>query len=143
YDKQQVLDDINLEFKGGQSVALIGPNGSGKTTLIKSILGLVLADKGSIKVRNQNVSISPDYRKKIGYMPQLSRFPEQMRVGQLFSLIKKIRQDISQSDYDISLYNDFHIEKMEIKSLGALSGGMKQQVSAALAFLFKPEIIIL
>ncbi len=143
YGAQQVLNKVNLEFSGGQSIALIGPNGSGKTTLIKSILGLVIADQGQINVQNQDISHSPDYRKLIGYMPQLSRFPEQMKVGQLFSLIKKIRLDISQNEYDLSLYNDFGIAKMERKSLGALSGGMKQQVSAALAFLFRPKIIIL
>ncbi|MBK8391495.1 MAG: ABC transporter ATP-binding protein [Saprospiraceae bacterium] len=143
YGLQQVLDKVNLEFTGGQSIALIGPNGSGKTTLIKLILGLVLADQGQINVQNQDISLGPDYRKIIGYMPQLSKFPEQMKVGQLFSLIKKIRRDIAQNEYDLSLYNDFGIAKMERKSLGALSGGMKQQVSAALAFLFRPEIIIL
>lgn len=143
YGLQQVLDDVQLEFKAGQSVALIGPNGSGKTTLIKAILGLVIPNSGSIRVQEKDVSLSPDYRKNIGYMPQISKFPEQMKVGQLFSLIKKIRKDVCKSDYDLSLYKDFHIAKMEGKALGALSGGMKQQVSAALAFYFRPEIIIL
>ncbi len=143
YGRQQVLDGIQLDFKAGQSIALIGPNGSGKTTLIKAILGLVIPDSGSIKMQEKDISLSPDYRKNIGYMPQLSRFPEQMKVRQLFSLIKKIRNDVSPHDYDLSLYDDFHIAKMESKSLGALSGGMKQQVSAALAFYFRPQVIIL
>lgn len=76
-------------------------------------------------------------------MPQLSRFPEQMKVGQVFSLIKKIRTDVPSENYDLSLYDDFQIREMQGKSLGALSGGMKQQVSAAIAFYFCPEIIIL
>lgn len=143
YGRQQVLDGVQLEFTPEQSVALIGPNGSGKTTLIKTILGLVIPDHGTIKVQGQDVHHSPDYRKTIGYMPQLSRFPEQMKVQQLFSLIKRIRHDVPPKDYDLSLYEDFQITKMERKSLGALSGGMKQQVSAALAFYFRPEIIIL
>lgn len=66
YGLQQVLDKVNLEFTGGQSIALIGPNGSGKTTLIKLILGLVLADQGQINVQNQDISLGPDYRKIIG-----------------------------------------------------------------------------
>lgn len=143
YGRQQILDGVNLDFKAEQSVALIGPNGSGKTTLIKSILGLVIPDNGTIEMVGRNINISPDYRKDIGYMPQLSRFPEQMKVRQLFSLIRKMRRDVPRQDYDLSLYDDFHIEKMEGKSLGELSGGMKQQVSAALAFYFSPKVIIL
>lgn len=143
YGQQQVLDNIQLDFTTGQSVAFIGPNGSGKTTLIKTILGLVVPDSGTVSVRGQDIRLSSAYRKHIGYMPQLSRFPEQMKVRQLFSLIKKIRKDIPARDYDLSLYHDFRIANLESKALGALSGGMKQQVSAALAFCFQPEIIIL
>lgn len=143
YGSQQVLNSIQLEFASHQSIALIGPNGSGKTTLIKIILGLVIPDTGLIQIQGQDIRLSPGYRKNIGYMPQLSRFPEQMKVQQLFSLFKKIRADVPSLDYDLSLYKDFQIQRMEGKALGALSGGMKQQVSAALAFLFRPDIIIL
>lgn len=143
YGQQQVLDGIQLDFEAGQSVAFIGPNGSGKTTLIKAILGLVVPDSGTVRVQGADIRLSPDYRKHIGYMPQLSRFPEQMKVRQLFALIQKIRKDVPASDYDLSLYQDFRIADLENKALGALSGGMKQQVSAALAFCFRPEIILL
>lgn len=143
YGQQQVLDGIQLDFEAGQSVAFIGPNGSGKTTLIKAILGLVVPDSGTVRVQGADIRLSPDYRKHIGYMPQLSRFPEQMKVRQLFALIQKIRKDFPASDYDLSLYHDFRIADLENKALGALSGGMKQQVSAALAFCFRPEIILL
>lgn len=143
YGRQQVLNDINLDLTAGQSIALIGPNGSGKTTLIKSILGLVKPDSGQIKVGEQDIAASPAYRRDIGYMPQLSRFPERMKVRQLFALIRNIRKVAPEQGYDRSLYEDFHIAKMEHKALGTLSGGMKQQVSAALAFYFRPKIIIL
>ncbi len=143
YGKQLVLDTINLVLSAGQSVALIGPNGSGKTTLIKAILGLVLPDSGQITVEQQNITESPDYRKHIGYMPQLSRFPERMKVRQLFAIIQNIRKEKPVNGYDSDLYQQFHIANMADKALGTLSGGMKQQVSAALAFYFRPKIIIL
>jgi len=143
YGQQEVLKNISLAFEPGQSIALIGPNGSGKTTLIKSILGLVLPNDGTIEVDDMDIREGPNYRQKIGYMPQITRFPEQMRVQQLFQFIADIRPKFSDDSYDLSLYQDFDIEKMEHKKLGALSGGMKQQVSAALAFYFKPSIIIL
>lgn len=143
FGRQKVLDDISLEFTDGKSIALIGPNGSGKTTLIKSILGLTLPDTGEILVKEQNIKESPDYREIMGYMPQLSLFPQNMKVQELFVLIENLRRKRTAEDYDMSLYHDFEITKMKHKSLGTLSGGMKQQVSATLAFYMSPEIIIL
>jgi len=143
YGKQRVLNNIDLSLISGQSIALIGPNGSGKTTLIKSILGLVLPDSGQIFIEGRNIKQSPLYRASIGYMPQLSRFPERMKVRQLFDLIKSIRKKEPDTGYDMTLYSDFNIKAMEDKALGDLSGGMKQQVAASLAFYFRPKIIIL
>ena len=143
YGKQTVLSDIDLSWRAGQSIALIGPNGSGKTTLAKLILGLVYPDFGNILVDGKPITNGPAYREKIGYMPQISRFPEQMKVRQLFQLMQRIRPDVPAGRYDRSLYEELRIERMAHQTLGALSGGMKQQVSAALAFFFSPSILIL
>src|SRR5690554_403979 len=142
FDKHQVLKDISLQFVSGQSVALIGPNGSGKTTLIKALLGLVVT-KGDIWVDGKSVKGQSNYRRQIGYMPQMSRFPDNMTVRQLFEMMKDLRSDVIPNAYDLDLYNSFEIEQMASKRLSILSGGMKQKVSAALAFLFDPPILIL
>lgn len=143
FDRQQVLNDISLKFEFGRSVALIGPNGSGKTTLIKSILGMVRPDAGDITYNGQSIIGESEYRRHLGYMPQMQRFPEHMRVSQLFSLMQDLRKDVHPENYDRSLYKAFGIETMAAKRLGQLSGGMKQKVSAALAFQFNPEVMIL
>jgi Cu-processing system ATP-binding protein len=143
YGRQEVLRNIHLHFTAGQSIALIGPNGSGKTSLIKIILGMVLPTKGKVWVDGEDITAGPSYRRMIGYMPQISRFPEQMRVAQLFTMIRQMRPDVKTENYDTDLYRDFDIERMAGKPLGNLSGGMRQQVSAALAFWFNPAIIIL
>ena len=143
YGQQPVLESVFLDLHPGQSVAMIGPNGSGKSTLIKAILGLVLPDSGSITVGGQDTRHGHAYRKQIGYMPQISRFPEHLRVAELFAMMKELRTDVSAASYDETLYRQFAIEQMSRKPLGSLSGGMRQQVSAALAFLFNPSIIIL
>ena len=67
FGKFRALNDINLNFSEGQSIALIGPNGCGKTTLIKSILGLNVIEKGSIVVDGKNVRDDFQYREHIGY----------------------------------------------------------------------------
>ena len=88
FRKLQVLSSIHAVFDKGQVVALIGPNGSGKTTLIKSILSLVKPDEGTIYFRNTPVLKNVDYRNHIGYMPQIGRYPENMKIGQLFRMVK-------------------------------------------------------
>lgn len=141
YGKLQVLNNLSVVLERGQVVAVIGPNGAGKTTVIKCLLGMVLPDSGEVSVDDELVLRQWEYRRKIGYMPQISHFPENMKVRQLFEMMKDIRKEEKELDEElIGLYN---IQKMYDKRLGALSGGMKQKVSAALAFLFQPDILIL
>lgn len=143
YGRQKVLQGISLSFEPGEGVALIGPNGSGKTTLLKCILGLVFPDKGEVHMYGEAIRNRAGYRRKIGYMPQISRFPEQLKVRQLFDLIGRLRHDVAEGQRDLELYHEFGIGEWEDKRLGSLSGGMKQQVSAALAFCFSPGLLIL
>lgn len=142
FKKLQVLDDITVEFEKGQVISLIGPNGSGKTTLIKSILGMVKPNNGKIFVNEQIIDGDPSYRKIIGYMPQIGRYPDNMKIGQLFSMLKQIRKtETSQTDEE--LIKKFELEKIFEKPMRTLSGGTRQKVSAAIAFLFDPAILIL
>jgi Cu-processing system ATP-binding protein len=142
FRKLQVLDNISAQFEKGQVVSLIGPNGSGKTTLIKSILGMVRPDSGKVSVDEQLINGDPSYREKIGYMPQIGRYPDNMKVGQLFSMLKHIRKT-GDSQTDEELINKFELEKIFEKPMRTLSGGTRQKVSAAIAFLFNPPILIL
>ena len=142
FRKLQVLDNISATFEKGQVVSLIGPNGSGKTTLIKSILGMVRPDKGEIFVDEQLIDDDPSYRCKIGYMPQIGRYPDNMKVGQLFTMLQNIR-NISTKRIDQTLIEQFELKKIFEKPMRTLSGGTRQKVSAAVAFLFNPPILIL
>ncbi|RXK83782.1 ABC transporter ATP-binding protein [Filimonas effusa] len=141
FGKLLALDNLDLELKRGECVALIGPNGCGKTTLIKSILGMVLPDRGTITFNNINIRDNNEYRRHIGYMPQIGRYPENMSIGQVIDMIKHIRGE--QATLDNELYELFEIEKLSGKKMSALSGGTTQKVSATLAFLFRPQVLIL
>ena len=141
FGKLAVLQEINLSFQKGQCIALIGPNGCGKTTLIKSILGMVLPDNGSITVNGKSILGEYLYRDNIGYMPQIGRYPDNMTIGQIIEMIKKVRN--STADLDEDLIRAFALEKMFDKQMRTLSGGTTQKVSAVLAFLFNPEVLIL
>ena len=141
FAKLNVLKQVDLRFDAGEVVCLIGPNGSGKTTLVKCLLGLVIPDSGLVYVKDKSVSGSYLYRKDFGYMPQISRFPEQMKVKQVFQMMKDLRSKDGSVDED--LVQAFSLSVIMEKRMGYLSGGTRQKVSAALAYLFSPDILIL
>ena len=141
FGKLEVLNNINLSFKKGECIALIGPNGCGKTTLIKSILGMVIPTKGDIWFDEKSILKEFKYREKIGYMPQIGRYPDYMTVGQIIEMIKQIRK--SEHVLDEDLIKAFELEKIVDKQMRTLSGGTTQKVSATLAFLFNPDVLIL
>lgn len=141
FGRFKALDQISLSLYQGQAISLLGPNGSGKTTLIKSILGLVIPESGTISINGQIIKNEKNYRSKIGYMPQIGRYPDNMTIEQVINMLKEIRQD--QPVYDEELYFGFELNKMLNKKMRTLSGGTRQKVSASLAFLFSPDIYIL
>jgi len=141
FGKFRALDNVSVSFDRGNTISLIGPNGSGKTTLIKSILGLVIPEKGMIRINNTEIRSNPAYRSQIGYMPQIGRYPENMSIAQVVSMLKEIRKDCT--SYDEELIDGFGISAIQNKTMRSLSGGTRQKVSACLAFLFRPDIFIL
>lgn len=140
FGKLKALDAVSIEMQEGKSYALIGPNGSGKTTMIKSILGMVVPTSGDILFDGKSILNDWKYREKIGYMPQIGHYPENMRIGQLIDMMKNIRQTEAM---DEELIDAFKLYKIYDKRMHALSGGTRQKVSAALAFLFNAPVLIL
>lgn len=142
FRKLQVLENISAGFEKGQVVSLIGPNGSGKTTLIKCILGMVRPDSGKIHINGELINGDPSYREQIGYMPQIGRYPDNMKAGHLFSMLQNIRNTPAENT-NHDLIREFELEKISNKPMRTLSGGTRQKVSAALAFFFNPSILVL
>lgn len=140
FGKNEVLNGINLSIKEGGIFAVLGPNGSGKTTIIKSILGMVIPDTGSIKVFDTDVKTNSNYRHKIDYLPQIANFPSNLKVNELIRMIKDLR---GATDEDEKLVEKFKLEPFLNKKLGTLSGGTKQKVNIVLTFMFNSPIIIL
>ncbi len=140
FGKNQVLSGVELTIKSGGIYAILGPNGSGKTTLIKSILGMVIPNTGTINVLDTNIKNGWRYRKEIDYLPQIANFPSNIRVGELIRMIKDLRQKPSEENKLITL---FGLEPFLDKKLGTLSGGTKQKVNIVLTFMFNSPLMIL
>ncbi|MGB5497654.1 MAG: ABC transporter ATP-binding protein [Maribacter sp.] len=140
FGKNQVLSNLDLEINDGGIFAVLGPNGSGKTTLIKSILGMVVPNKGSISVLDKLIKKNWKYRHEIDYLPQIANFPGNLRVKELIRMIKDLRQKKSKEEDLIEL---FGLGPFLDKKLGTLSGGTKQKVNIVLTFMFDSPLIIL
>ncbi len=142
FGKLKALDNISLSFAKGECIALLGPNGCGKTTLIKTILGMVVPNSGDILFNNKPIANEWLYRNDIGYMPQIGRYPENMSIANIFEMMKDIRKD-GEKQLDEDLIASFNLNELMNKKMHTLSGGTRQKVSAALAFLFNPSVLIL
>jgi len=140
FGKNQVLCGVDLNIKKGGIFAVLGPNGSGKTTLIKCILGMVLPNKGTIRIQDQNIKNNSEYRHQIDYLPQIANFPSNLKVSELIKMIKDLR---SKTNEDKQLIELFKLEPFMDKKLGTLSGGTKQKVNIVLTFMFDSPLIIL
>lgn len=142
YGSQWALRAVNARFAEGEVVMVIGPNGSGKTTLIKCLLGLVRPTEGGIHVNGMPVGNDPAYRAAIGYMPQYAEFPKELTVDQLLRMMNDIR-DARSGSTDDGLIRLLGVDALLDKRISSLSGGMRQKVSAVLAFRYRPNILVL
>lgn len=140
YGKRPVLEGVSLALGPGRIIALVGPNGSGKTTLIKLILGLARPDAGRLLLDGVPFDADGRYRARIGYAPQAPRYPEHLAVGEVLAMLKALRPDAT---LDESLLDDFGLRAEWETPVGTLSGGWRQKLADATAFLFSPDVLIL
>lgn len=137
----RVLDDLTLSIKPRRITGLIGPNAAGKTTLAKIVLGLTRADSGTIEIGGTPIGADDAYRSRIGYMPQMARFPENLSARELFEMLTDLRRAVQPADEE--LIERFNFSGALEKPLRTLSGGTRQKVNAVIAFLFQPDLVIL
>ena len=135
------LRAIELSIARGRVTAIVGPNGAGKTTLMKTLLGLTHGEGGKILFDGERIGADPSYRARIGYMPQIARFPENLSGAELIAFVRDLRGN--PADVDDDLVERFHLGDQLAKPFRAMSGGTRQKVNAVLAFLFRPDVLVL
>lgn len=140
YGSVPVLCGVDLRIARGRVTAIVGPNGAGKTTFIKSLLGLTRPDAGTITVDGIVIGEDASYRARIGYMPQIAHFPDNITGTELLELLRDLR---GAEAADEMLVDALGVRTSLDKKLRVLSGGTRQKVNAAAAFLFSPELYVL
>ena len=102
---------------------------------------MVFPDKGQILVNGRSVAGDVSYKNHIGYMPQIGRYPENMSIIQVIDMIRNIRHFDGKED--LELFHSFGLDTVSYKKMRTLSGGTTQKVSATLAFMFNPTVLVL
>ena len=141
FGRVHALRGVDLTVKAGRVTAILGPNGAGKSTLIKLLLGLTRADSGSLAVQGKAVGSDPSYRAHLGYMPQHPRFPENLTGREVVRLLRDLRGDTVPEDDE--LFGAFGLAAVLDKPVRTWSGGTRQKLNAAAAFMFRPALLIL
>jgi ABC-2 type transport system ATP-binding protein len=146
YGSIVAVNKLNLQVKSNTIHGFLGPNGAGKTTTIKILVGLLKPDGGKVVVLGEEVrGDNPDIRLKIGYMPELPRFPKHLRgyelldiYGKMYGMPAQERKTRIQRVLEIA-----GLKGRERDLIGEYSKGMQQRLGIAQALLSEPELIIL
>lgn len=148
YNQKPVLWNVGFSLPKGMMAGIIGPNGSGKTTMLKSIMGLVSPDSGSIHVFGKKLD---EIRNRVSYVPQRESvdwdFP--ISVVEVVSMGRYTKRNllgkISKADHDASLQALEKVKMLEYKDrqISQLSGGQQQRVFIARALAQQADLYIL
>ncbi|PXV70035.1 LPS export ABC transporter ATP-binding protein [Halanaerobium congolense] len=148
YNKERVVNEVDLQVERGEIVGLLGPNGAGKTTTFYMILGLINPDGGEIYLDQHNISQFPVYKRArlgIGYLPQEASIFRKLTVGENLKAILEYR-DLSNQEMEsiiTELLAEFHIENLRNRKGFQLSGGERRRVEIARALAADPAFILL
>ena len=149
YDGQYALQDINLEIKDGETLAVIGGSGSGKSTLLQLLVGLIRPDEGEIYIGGQEITHLSEkemdrVRLNMGMVFQYSALFDSMTVGENVAFGLREHRKLPETEIQSIVKQKLMLVGLpgvEAKMPGELSGGMKKRVSLARAIAIEPEII--
>lgn len=150
-ENNDVLKGVTLTVQKGENLVVLGKSGSGKSILIKCLVGLVVADKGEIKVFDTPVTALDNkqlnaVRVRIGFLFQNSALYDSMTVRENLSFpLKRHSKDLSAKEAEdavVDALESVGLAEAIDKMPSELSGGMRKRVGLARTLILKPEIIL-
>ena len=141
FGNEYALKDVNMSIKPGERVAIVGGNGAGKTTLIEIISQVQKQSSGKISYWWTKYPMNANT--KIGTQFQISSFPDDLKVKELLDLFAEINKESLKKSEIINLVETLNLQDVYNSYANSLSGGQRQKLNILIAFLKKPEMIIL
>lgn len=145
FDDVTVIEDMNLEIKDGEMLALLGPSGCGKSTTLFAICGIHRVNGGKILFGDLDVSDLPSQKRNVGVVFQSYALYPHMSVFENIAFPLKVRKDkpadIKRLVQEIAQLT--HIEELLERKPAQLSGGQQQRVALARALIRKPDVLLL
>ncbi len=146
FDGVEVVRNLTLQVFPGQIYGLVGPDGAGKTTTLRMLCGAYLPTSGEVRIGGYLMSKQPEMgRARIGYLPQRFSLYEELTVLENLRFFAEVRGLTSQMWYPRSLdiLEFVGLAEFVDRRAGQLSGGMRQKLGLAAAFVHKPKILLL
>jgi ABC-2 type transport system ATP-binding protein len=141
FGRKQVLKDFSMTLGEGKVYGLLGKNGEGKTTLIRIIMGVIPGDEGEIFFEDKLIAFnSPNYKEKVGYIPEESIFFGWMKIKQLLAFNSSFYPKWNATKAQEFLKRFELDENLRIKNL---SRGMKLKMGLIIALASEPSLLIL
>jgi ABC-2 type transport system ATP-binding protein len=145
YGSQRALDDVTVAVPAG-AVGLLGPNGAGKTTVIKALLGLIVPDRGEMRVLGLDVRRAPlEIRRRVGYMPESDGHIPGMNAVAFVAYCGELaglpRSDALQRAHEVLHY--VGLGEARYRKVETYSTGMKQRIKLAQALVHDPDLLLL
>ncbi|WP_026691021.1 ABC transporter ATP-binding protein [Alteribacter aurantiacus] len=143
FKEQQVLYDVSFNVKKGEITALLGPNGAGKSTTIRSIMGIIYPDHGTIHFNGEQKSQIPKH--KIGYLPEERGLYKNVKIMDILLYFAELKDYPLKKAKEraLSYLKKFGLEGKEKVSIEELSKGMGQKVQFIASIIHEPELLIL
>jgi ABC-2 type transport system ATP-binding protein len=146
YGSLTAVNKLNLKVEKGTIHGFLGPNGAGKTTTIKVLVGLLKSDGGAVRVLGQEVrGDRPDVRLRMGYMPELPKFPKHLKGWELLDIYGRMygMNEQDRKGQIPKLLEMVGLRGRERDLIGKYSKGMQQRLGIAQALLNEPELVVL
>ena len=139
YGSVMALDGVSLEVPAGQLLGLLGPNGAGKTTLLQLLAGLRRPTSGIVEIFGGDPHVA-SRRRRLGCTPQKTGLPPTLRVREVVEFVAGHFADPVPT---AELLEQFGLTGLERRQSGGLSGGQKRRLVVAVAFVGRPDLVLL
>lgn len=138
------IDDASFDVQEGEIFAIIGLNGAGKTTIMKSMLGIIKPDAGSIKIFGEEKLKKSDYY-NIGYLPEISYYPKEVKLKDLMSFYADLygMESTDKKNMMVEVFDVLGLTGWENSKIEKFSKGMIQRVGLAQAIMNSPKLLFL